>query len=50
VFGQFLAMGDQLDEARSVLSAAAAAYRKLGQGDRAAEIEAMIVDINSRKN
>ena len=50
MFGQFLVAADLLDEARNVLGQAAAAYRKLGRGDRAAEIEAMIADINKRQS
>ncbi len=49
VFGQFLAAADMLDEARNVLGQAAAASRKLGQAAQAAEIEAMMADINKRQ-
>jgi tetratricopeptide (TPR) repeat protein len=50
VFGQFLAAAGSLDEARNVLGQAAAAYRKLGQATEAAQIEAMIADINNRQS
>ena len=50
VFGQFLAAADLLDEARNVLGQTTAAYRKLGQAAQAAEIEAMMADINKRQS
>lgn len=50
MFGQFLAMADQFDEARKVLGQAAAASRKLGQAAQAAQIEAMIADINKQQS
>jgi tetratricopeptide (TPR) repeat protein len=50
VFGQFLAAQNLLDQARDVLGQAAAAYRKLGRAAQAAQIEAMMADINKRQS
>jgi hypothetical protein len=50
VFGQFLAAADLPDEACNVLGPTAAAYRKLGRAAQAAEVEAMMADINNRSS